>query len=54
MSLQFTTTSDSTPLFKLSKLKVAVLVPEKNRMVQEKPLPTLVEVLFDVDEMTND
>jgi hypothetical protein len=54
MSLQFTTTSDSTPLFKLSKLKVAVLVPEKNRMVQEKPMPTLVEVLFDVDEMTND
>ena len=54
MSLQFTTNSDSTPLFKLSRLKVAVLVPEKNRMVQEKPMPTLVEVLFDVDEMKND
>jgi hypothetical protein len=54
MSLQFTTTSDSTPLFKLSKLKIAVLVPEKNRMVQEKPMTTLVEVDFDIDEMTND
>jgi hypothetical protein len=54
MSLQFTTSSDSTPLFKLSRLKVAVLVPEKNRMVQKKPMPGLIEVDFDIDEMTND
>ncbi|MEY4030595.1 MAG: hypothetical protein RJA90_1858, partial [Bacteroidota bacterium] len=44
MSLQFTTSSDSTPLFKLSRLKEAVLVPEKNRQVLEKPIPGLIEV----------
>ena len=54
MSLQFTTSSDSTPLFKLSSLKAAVLVPEKNRQILEKPLPGLIEVDFDIDEMTND
>lgn len=54
MSLQFTTSSDSTPLFKLSRLKEAVLVPEKNRQVLEKPIPGLIEVDFDIDEMTND
>lgn len=54
MSLQFTTSSDSTPLFKLSRLKTAVLVPEKNRQVLEKPLPTLIEVDFDMDEITID
>ena len=54
MSLQFTTSSDSTPLFKLSRLKEAVLVPEKNRQVLEKPIPGLIEVDFDLAEMTND
>lgn len=54
MSLQFTTSSDSTPLFKLSRLKAAVLAPEKNRQIQEKPMPGLIEVDFDIDEMTND
>jgi hypothetical protein len=54
MSLQFTTSSDSTPLFKLSRLKAAVLVPEKNRQILEKPIPGLIEVDFDIDEMTND
>jgi hypothetical protein len=54
MSLQFTTSSDSTPLFKLSRLKATVLVPEKNRQVLEKPIPGLIEVDFDIDEMTND
>lgn len=54
MSLQFTTSSDSTPLFKLSKLKVAVLVPEKNRQLIEKPTPGLIEIDFDLAEMTND
>lgn len=54
MSLQFTTSSDSTPLFKLSRLKATVLIPEKNRQVLEKPMPSLIEVDFDIDEMTND
>lgn len=54
MSLQFTSSSDSTPLFKLSRLKVAVLVPEKNRQLQEKPTPGLIEIDFDLAEMTND
>ena len=54
MSLQFTTSSDSTPLFKLSRLKATVLIPEKNRQVLEKPIPGLIEVDFDIDEMTND
>ena len=54
MSLQFTTSSDSTPLFKLSRLKAAVLVPEKNRQVQEKHIPRLIEIDFDLAEMTND
>ena len=54
MSLQFTTSSDSTPLFKLSRLKAAVLVPEKNRQVQEKQIPGLIEIDFDLTEMTND
>ena len=54
MSLQFTTSSDSTPLFKLSRLKATVLVPEKSRQVQEKHIPGLIEVDFDIDEMTND
>ena len=54
MSLQFTTSSDSTPLFKLSRLKATVLIPEKNRQVLEKPIPGLIEVDFDLAEMTND
>lgn len=54
MSLQFTTSSDSTPLFKLSRLKVAVLVPEKNRHLQEKSMSRLIEIDFDLAEMTND
>lgn len=54
MSLQFTSSSHSTPLFKLSRLKAAVLVPEKNRMLQEKPILALEEVHFDINEMTND
>ena len=54
MSLQFTTSSDSTPLFKLSRLKAAILVPEKNRQVQEKHIPGLIEIDFDLAEMTND
>lgn len=54
MSLQFTTSSNSTPLFKLSRLKAAALVPEKNRQVQEKPMPGLIEIDFDLAEMTND
>jgi hypothetical protein len=54
MSLQFTSSSDSTPLFKLSRLKVAVLVPEKNRQLQEKPTTGLIEIDFDLAEMTND
>jgi hypothetical protein len=54
MSLQFTSSSDSTPLFKLSRLKVAVLVPEKNRHLQEKSMSRLIEIDFDLAEMTND
>ena len=54
MSLQFTTNSDSTPLFKLSRLKATVLIPEKNRQVLEKHIPGLIEVDFDLAEMTND
>lgn len=51
MSLQFTTSSVTTPLYKLSKLKSKQLKPEKNRNILLPYLPVLLDIDFDISEM---
>jgi hypothetical protein len=51
MSLQFTTTSTTTPLFKLSRLKTQLLLPEKKRNALAQLAPELTDIPFDKAEM---
>jgi hypothetical protein len=51
LSLQFKTTTLTTPLYKLSRLKSAVLVPSKNKNVSIPEKPELTEIAFDISEM---
>ncbi len=51
MSLQFTTSSLTTPLFKLSRLKSKQLKTEKNRNNLPADHPELLEIDFDILEM---
>jgi hypothetical protein len=51
MSLQFTTTSTTTPLFKLSRLKTQLLIPEKKRNALVQFTPELTDIPFDKAEM---
>jgi len=51
LSLQFSTNTVTTPLYKLSRLKSAVLIPAKNRTVTPAFKPELSEINFEISEM---
>jgi hypothetical protein len=51
MSLQFSTTTMTTPLFKLSRLKAQLLMPEKNRNTMLQLSSELEDIPFDKAEM---
>jgi hypothetical protein len=51
ISLQFNTSSLTTPLFKLSRLKSKQLVPKKSRNTPLETIPELIDVDFDKSEL---